>query len=92
MRVGDDIGFESAGQPLVVPVGGQRILVSERAEIADRPHAARTAADGLRSQSIGEINFEHIRKYVDEIVTVTEDEIRRAMEDVFGAYREPVFF
>jgi threonine dehydratase len=41
--------------------------------------ALRTAADGLRSQSIGEINFEHIRKYVDDIVTVTEDEIRQAM-------------
>jgi threonine dehydratase len=41
--------------------------------------AARTAADGLRSQSIGESNFEHIRKYVDEVITVTEDEIRRAM-------------
>src|SRR5712671_5338657 len=41
--------------------------------------AARTAADGLRSQSIGEINFEHIRKYVDDIVTVTEDEIREAV-------------
>jgi threonine dehydratase len=41
--------------------------------------AARTAADGLRSQSIGEINFEHIRKYVDDILTVTEDEIRRAV-------------
>ena len=41
--------------------------------------AARTIADGLRSQSIGPINFEHIRKYVDAIVTVTEDEIRQAM-------------
>ncbi len=41
--------------------------------------ALRTAADGLRSQSIGEINFEHIRKYVDDIVTVSEDEIRLAM-------------
>jgi threonine dehydratase len=41
--------------------------------------AMRTAADGLRSQSIGEINFEHIKKYVDDIITVTEDEIRQAM-------------
>lgn len=41
--------------------------------------ALRTAADGLRSQSIGEINFEHIRKYVEDIVTVSEDEIRQAM-------------
>jgi len=41
--------------------------------------ALRTAADGLRSQSIGEINFEHIRKYVEDIVTVSEEEIRQAM-------------
>ncbi len=38
-----------------------------------------TLADGLRTQSIGEINFEHIRAYVDDIVTVKEDEIARAM-------------
>jgi threonine dehydratase len=38
----------------------------------------RTSADGLRTQSIGAINFEHIRRYVDDIVTVTEDEIREA--------------
>jgi threonine dehydratase len=39
----------------------------------------RTVADGLRTQSIGAINFEHIRKFVDDIVTVSEDEIREAM-------------
>ncbi len=37
-----------------------------------------TLADGLRTQSIGAINFEHIHAYVDDIVTVTEDEIRAA--------------
>jgi threonine dehydratase len=41
---------------------------------------SRTIADGLRTQSIGPINFEHIRAYVDDIITVTEDEIRRAMK------------
>ncbi len=41
---------------------------------------ARTIADGLRTQSIGPINFEHIRAYVDDIITVTEDEIRQAMQ------------
>ena len=41
---------------------------------------SRTIADGLRTQSIGEINFEHIRRYVDDIVTVTEDEIRQAIK------------
>jgi threonine dehydratase len=35
-----------------------------------------TLADGLRTQSIGAINFEHIHAYVDDIVSVTEDEIR----------------
>jgi threonine dehydratase len=49
--------------------------------------AARTAADGLRSQSIGDINFEHIRKYADGIVTVTEDEIRRAMRRLLFSAR-----
>jgi threonine dehydratase len=38
-----------------------------------------TLADGLRTQSIGAINFEHIRAHVDDIVSVTEGEIREAM-------------
>jgi threonine dehydratase len=41
---------------------------------------SKTMADGLRTQSIGPINFEHIRRYVDDIITVTEDEISRAMK------------
>jgi threonine dehydratase len=41
---------------------------------------SRTIADGLRTQSIGETNFTHIRKYVDDIVTVSEDEILQAMK------------
>ena len=41
---------------------------------------SRTLADGLRTQSIGPLNFEHIRAYVDDIITVTEDEIRQAMK------------
>jgi threonine dehydratase len=39
----------------------------------------RTMADGLRTQSIGAINFEHMRRYVDTIVTVSEDEILEAV-------------
>ena len=42
----------------------------------------RTLADGLRTQSVGAINFEHISKFVDDIVTVSEDEIRVAMEQL----------
>jgi threonine dehydratase len=40
--------------------------------------ASRTIADGLRTQSIGPINFEHFRRYVDDIITVTEEEIEEA--------------
>ena len=47
---------------------------------------ARTIADGLRSQHLGDITFAHIRAYVDDIVTVSEDEIREAMRRLaFGA-------
>ncbi|HZP22604.1 MAG TPA: threonine/serine dehydratase [Terriglobales bacterium] len=41
-----------------------------------------TLADGLRTQSVGPINFEHIRSFVDDIITVTEDEIRAAMRQM----------
>ena len=40
---------------------------------------SRTLADGLRTQSVGEINFEHIRRFVDDIVTVSESEILAAI-------------
>jgi threonine dehydratase len=43
-----------------------------------------TIADGLRTQSIGAINFEHIRRYVDDIITVSEAEIRQTMKYLLG--------
>jgi threonine dehydratase len=43
-----------------------------------------TLADGLRTESIGAINFEHIRAYVDDIVTVKESEIEQAMRALSG--------
>ncbi len=39
----------------------------------------RTLADGLRTQSVGEINFEHIRRFVDDVITVGEAEILHAI-------------
>jgi threonine dehydratase len=42
----------------------------------------RTICDGLRTQSLGRSNFEHIKKYCDDIVTVTEDEIRKAIREL----------
>jgi len=40
----------------------------------------RTIADGLRTQSLGDLNFLHVRAFVDDIITATEDEIRAAMK------------
>jgi threonine dehydratase len=40
---------------------------------------SRTIGDGLRTQSLGELNFEHILRYVDGIVAVGEEEILQAM-------------
>ena len=45
----------------------------------------RTIADGLRTQSLGELNFEHILAYVDGIVNVTEQEIYAAMRVYLSA-------
>ena len=41
---------------------------------------SRTLADGLRTQSVGEINFAHMQRFVDDIITVAEDEIRGAVK------------
>ena len=40
---------------------------------------SRTIADGLRTQSVGERNFEHIHKFVDGFISVSEDEIRESV-------------
>jgi threonine dehydratase len=49
--------------------------------------AASTVADGLRTQSIGHANFEHLTKYLDGVVTVAEDEILGAMRQIMRGAR-----
>ena len=39
----------------------------------------RTIGDGLRTQSMGALNFEHVIRYVDGIAAVSEEEILSAM-------------
>ena len=45
----------------------------------------RTIGDGLRTQSMGVLNFAHVMKYVDGIVTVSEEEILAAMRVMLRA-------
>ncbi len=42
----------------------------------------RTMADGLRTNSLGPLPFEHLRRFMDGIVTVSEDEIADAMRQL----------
>ena len=62
-------------------------VVPTRSTLVEWPAAktTRTIADGLRTQSLGERNFAHILRFVDGIVTVTEDEIREALRIVLKA-------
>jgi len=56
-------------------------LSLRKGEIVELPaeRVSSTLADGQRTQSVGVINFAHIRRFVDDIITVSEDEIRAAM-------------
>ena len=52
-------------------------LVSWTAE-----QTGRTMADGLRTNTLGPLPFEHLRLFLDEIVTVTEEEMAEAMRQL----------
>src|SRR4029077_245056 len=43
VRLGDHVRLGAAGEPHVVLVGGEGVLVGQRADVAQRPHAARSA-------------------------------------------------
>ena len=48
-------------------------------------NTTRTLCDGLRTQSLGALNFEHILRFVDGIVTISEEEIRTATRVILEA-------
>jgi threonine dehydratase len=60
-----------------------------RGELVSWPSemTARTMADGLRTQSLGRLPFEHLRRFVDEIVTVSEDELLDAIRQLAARAR-----
>ncbi len=43
----------------------------------------KTIADGMRTQSIGEKNFQIIMKYVDDVITVTDEQVMAMMKFFF---------
>ncbi|MCA2186034.1 threonine ammonia-lyase [Nonomuraea cavernae] len=83
-----------ASSPGVQVLGVEPELAADAAEslAAGRPIAwepartFRTIADGLRAD-LSPLTFAHLRRHLDGIVTVSEDEIRQAMRHLFGSAR-----
>ncbi len=67
----------------VEPVGAASMLASLRAGRLVTLERVDTVADGLRPVRPGEQTFAHVRRYVDEIVTVSDDEILDAVALLF---------
>jgi threonine dehydratase len=59
---------------------GERVMLTAE-------QTARTLADGLRAQQLGERTWSVIRSYVDDILTVSEAEIRAAMRAIANSAR-----
>lgn len=65
----------------------QQSLRSGKLVTLSAERVSSTLADGLRTQSVGNLNYELMQQYVDDIVTVEEDEIRDAMRRMMSEMR-----
>lgn len=63
----------------VEPVGAQTVTRALAEGRPVNPGAMDTIADGLAAPFTGDLNLAVIQRYVDEVVLVTDDDIRRAM-------------
>ena len=90
VKLARDIGLASPG---VQVWGAEPELAADAKESFDTrtlvewpaSKTLRTIGDGLRTQSLGVLNFQHILRYVDGIVTVSETEIFEAMRILLRA-------
>jgi threonine dehydratase len=65
------IGVTAAGAPAMrAALDAGRVVELE---------SAATMADGIALRSVGELTLAHVQAYVDDVVTVTEEEISRAL-------------
>jgi threonine dehydratase len=68
------IGVEPAGAPTMrtsLDAGSPQTIT------------VKTVADGLASPTVGEMNLDVVKRHVDDVVLVSEDEILAAMRDLF---------
>ena len=100
VATGIKLAAEAAGCAVAQVWGCEPELAADAAEsfrtgkLVEWPatQTSRTVCDGLRTQSLGALNFEHIVRFVDGIVTVSEAEIRtatRVMMEVTKIVAEP---
>ncbi|WP_106496547.1 threonine ammonia-lyase [Lentibacillus sp. Marseille-P4043] len=59
-------------------IANDTLLSLEKGEITTIPET-RTIADGLRTSQPGDVTFPIVQKYLDELVLVSEEEIRQAL-------------
>ncbi len=93
VATGVKLASAAAGQPVPSVWGCEPELAADAREsfysktLVEWPaeDTLRTLADGLRTQSMGERNFQHVLEYVDGIVTVTEAEIRLTTKLILSA-------
>jgi threonine dehydratase len=63
----------------VEPVGAQTVTLALAAGQPVNPGTMHTIADGLAAPFVGVLNLAMIQRYVDEVVLVTDDDMRQAM-------------
>ena len=66
----------------VEPVGAAAMRRSMDAGRAERLSAVSTIADGLAAPMAGELNYEIVKRYVDDILLVPDEAIAEAMKDL----------
>ena len=81
------IGLSGSGARVVgvePELAGDARASFERGEIVhfELAQTRRTMADGLRATRVGAIPFEHMTAFVDDVVTVSEEEIAEAMRRI----------
>lgn len=68
---------------VVEPEGAAKLSAAWKAGSPVRLDRSTSAADGLLAVRIGSLNFAHLRRFADEVVTVTEKEIAAAASYMF---------
>jgi threonine dehydratase len=75
-----------AVEPELANDAAQSFRTGVRVEIP-AAQAISTIADGLRVQQLGEITWPHVRAFVDDVVTVSEDQIKAAVRQIAAEAR-----